>query len=79
MAEVSVMDQGTTRQLRVILWETIEGVRNGKNSPAQANAVSNASGKWLGSIKLEIEGAKLMGKAPKIAALMIGDGSDEDK
>lgn len=73
MGEVTVMEQGNTKQLRIILWETIQGVVSGKNSPSQANAISNASGKWLGSIKLEIEAAKLMGKSPKIAALMSGE------
>lgn len=57
-------------QMRTILWESIEGIRSGKSSPAQVNAISNACGKFLGTIKLELEYNKLTGKTPKIAALL---------
>ena len=79
MAEVSVMDQGNTRQMRIILWETIEGIRSGKSSPAAANAISNASGKWLGTIKLDLEYQKLIGKTPNIAALVPAEDTPTQK
>jgi hypothetical protein len=52
--------------LRKILSEEIDKVREGKTSAANVNAVTNATGKILSSIKLEMEYYKLLGKVPDI-------------
>jgi len=52
--------------LRKILSEEIDKVRDGKTSAANVNAVTNATGKILSSIKLEMEYYKLLGKVPEI-------------
>jgi hypothetical protein len=52
--------------LRTILSEEIDKVREGKTSAANVNAVTNATGKILSSIKLEMEYFKLLGKVPEI-------------
>ena len=46
--------------------DEIAKIRNGETSAANVNAVVNASGKILSSVKLEIEYNKLVGKAPMI-------------
>lgn len=71
MAETTeVLNHGNMAQMRAILWQSIEGIRSGKSSPSQVNAISNACGKFLGTIKLEIEYHKLSGKTPTIAAML---------
>ena len=78
MAETtSVLNHGNMGEMRAILWQSIEGIRSGKSSPAQVNAISNACGKFLGTIKLEMEYHKLTGKTPKIAALMASEEAAE--
>ncbi len=52
--------------LRTILSEEIDKVRTGQTSAANVNAVTNATGKILSSIKLEMEYHKLLGKVPEI-------------
>jgi len=59
--------------LRQILAEEIEKVREGKTTAANVNAVTNASGKILSSIKLEMEYCKLTGKQPKMLFISDGD------
>jgi len=38
----------------------------GKTTPANVNAITNATGKILSTVKLEMEYAKLLGKVPNI-------------
>lgn len=77
MAETTeVLNHGNMAQMRTILWQSIEGIRSGKSSPSQVNAISNACGKFLGTIKLEIEYHKMTGKTPQIPA-MIGDADQQ--
>lgn len=52
--------------LRAILADEITKLRNGETSPANINAITNASGKIFSSVKLEMEYAKLMGMKPNI-------------
>ncbi len=56
----------TLVDLRKILSEEIDKIRNGKTIAANVNAISNATGKILSSVRLEMEYAKLLGKTPKI-------------
>lgn len=56
----------TINDLRLILSEEIANLRSGKSSPAVVNAVTNATGKILSSVKLEMEYLKLLGAKPNI-------------
>ncbi len=62
--------------LRAILSDEITKIRNGRSTPATVNAVSNATGKILSSVKLEIEYHKLIGKTPTIP-MLAGEGEAE--
>jgi hypothetical protein len=73
MAEVTVMTQGSTRELRAVLWETIAGIRSGAVKPEQGNAITNTSNAWLRTIKIELDYHKSIGKAPNIPALTSGE------
>ena len=57
------------QELRDILSEEIDKVRKGESSAAQVNAVTNATGKILSSIKLQMEYAKMKGISPEILFL----------
>ena len=56
----------TVNDLRAILTEEIEKIRTGQTTAANVNAITNATGKILSSVKMEIEYNKLIGKTPKI-------------
>lgn len=60
------MQTKSLNDLRTILSEEIDKVRTGTTSAANVNAVTNATGKILSSIKLEMEYYKLLGKVPDI-------------
>jgi len=64
--------------LREILAEEIDKLRKGKTTPANVNAVTNATGKILSTVKLEIEYSKLLGKTPRIDFIKI-DGDEKLK
>lgn len=57
--------------IRRILGEEIEKLRNGDTTAANVNAVTNATGKILSTIKLEMEYCKLVGKTPTIDFIKI--------
>ena len=59
----------TINDLRIILSEEIEKLRNGETSAANVNAVTNATGKILSTVKLEMEYIKLTGGLPDIPFL----------
>ena len=52
--------------MQVVLWEQIQKVREGSTTPANCNAITNASGKILSTVKLQMEYCKLTGKNPEI-------------
>lgn len=56
----------TVNDLRSILAEEIQKIRKGETTAANVNAVTNASGKILSTIKMEIEYNKLLGQTPNI-------------
>ena len=56
----------TIDDLRNILSEEIDNLRAGKSTAATVNAIVNASGKIMSSIKLELEYTKLCGGTPMI-------------
>lgn len=52
--------------LREILSQEIDKLREGKTTPASINAITNATGKIFSSIKLQMEYAKILGEKPDI-------------
>ncbi len=54
----------TMHELREELSLQIDDLRNKKTTPSAVNAVCNATGKFLSTIKLEMEYAKMIGKQP---------------
>lgn len=55
--------------LRVVLSDSIRDIRDGNATAANVNAISNATGKILSSVKLQMEYARLTGKAIDIPLL----------
>lgn len=62
-------------ELRAILSDDIRNIRAGTTSAANVNAVSNATGKILSSVKLQMEYYRLTGKKPNIP--MLSGGKDK--
>jgi hypothetical protein len=79
MSEARVVKQFTLNELRGILSDEIEKIRSGSTSAANVNAVSNATGKILSSIKLELEAAKLLGRRPSGLAQITGASENDDQ
>jgi len=72
--------------LRGILVEEIIKLRKGETTPASINAITNATGKILSSVKLEIEYHKMLGLKPDIdfvqltgKSLITGGPADAEK
>jgi len=63
----------TVNDLRKILAEEINNIRTGKTTAANVNAIVNATGKILTTVKMEIEYNKLLGKTPNIDFITGGD------
>ena len=59
----------TISELRGELSASIRGIRSGCETAANANAISNAVGKILATVRLEMEYCKLTGKIPEIPLL----------
>lgn len=69
MTEVKEIKVKNINDLRTILSEEIDNLRAGKTTPANINAITNATGKIFSSIKLEMEYVKLLGEKPSIPFL----------
>jgi len=71
--------------IRTILAEEIGKLRDGQTTAANVNAITNATGKILSTVKLEMEYHKLIGKTPNIDFIKvsskkaIGNGASENK
>lgn len=63
----------TVNDLRNILAEEISKVRAGTTTAANVNAITNATGKILSTVKIEIEYSKLLGKTPYIQFIETAD------
>jgi hypothetical protein len=78
MPTVKAPDQFDTRQgtpfsldeIRVLLADTVRELRAGTSSPATVNALSNATGKILSSVKLEMDYYKAIGRKPQIEMIL---------
>lgn len=56
----------TTTELREILCETITAVREKSMPPDAAEAISNASGKIISSLRVELEYRRMRCETPQI-------------
>jgi hypothetical protein len=59
-------------ELRENLSAVVLGIQAGKQTAANGNAITNAVGKILSTVKLEMEYCKLTGKTPDIKLLEAG-------
>lgn len=59
--------------IRAMLCEEIEKLRSKKTTAAEVNAITNATGKILSTIKLEMEYAKLANKQPSSTFIQLED------
>ena len=66
MIDASLVEVKTMDDLRMILSEQINRLKQGNTTAANVNAITNATGKILSTIKLEMEYAKLTGRKPII-------------
>lgn len=60
----------TLDELRIVLSDSIRDLRDKEASPANVNAISNATGKILSSVKLQMEYYRLIGQTPNIPILL---------
>jgi len=58
--------QLNVNDLRNILAEEISKLRDGQTTAANVNAINNATGKIIATVKIEMEYCKLVGKTPRI-------------
>lgn len=65
-----VKQQMTFDELRSILSDEIDKLRNGDTTAVTVNAISNATGKYLSSIKLQLELYKMLGRRPDVQGLL---------
>ena len=73
------METKTIHDLRNILSEEIDKLRNGDTTAANVNAVTNATGKILSTVKMEMEYNKLIGKQPSIKFLSTPEDENKQK
>lgn len=59
----------TTTELRSVLCETINAVQSKSMTPDAAEAISNASGKIIASLRVELEYKRMRAEKPEIAFL----------
>jgi hypothetical protein len=62
----------TMHQIREMLCEEIDALRAKTTTPANVNAIVNATGKILTTVKMEMEYAKLMNKQPDLQFMTLG-------
>ena len=69
----------TMNQIREMLCEEIDALRAKKTTAANVNAVVNATGKILTTIKMELEYAKSLGKQANMKFIELEDAKPETK
>jgi hypothetical protein len=71
--QITIEGRGTVfslDELRVVLSDSIRDLRVSEASAANVNAISNATGKILSSVKLQMEYYRLIGRTPDIPILL---------
>ena len=66
----------TLDDIRALLSDEIDRLRSGESTPAQSGAVTNAAGKILSSISLEMKYLHMAGR--KVNIPMLNDGRSEE-
>ena len=61
-----------TSELRAVLCEIIAAVREKTITPDAAEAISNASGKIVASLRVELEYRRMRGEVPKMQFMEAG-------
>jgi hypothetical protein len=69
-ASTTPPDAPNVNEIMDTLWEQVQGLREGKTTAANANAVSNAIGKMFTGVKLQMEYYRLTGQSPHIPFLL---------
>lgn len=64
-------------EVQSTLWGQVLGLREGKTTPANANAVSNAIGKMFTGVKIQMEYYRLTGQTPHIPFLIAPSAADQ--
>ena len=72
------MEKLSIQSIQRVLWNEIHKIQEGSTTAANVNAVTNATGKILSSVKMHIEYCKLTGKAPETDLFLIEDKEDKD-
>ena len=54
-------------ELRAVLVDEIEKIRDGRTTAENVNAVTNATGKILAAVRLEMDYCRLLGVSPSIS------------
>lgn len=68
----------TVNDMRLLLSEEIVKLRDGNTTAANVNAIVNATGKILSTVKLEIEYNRLVGRMPDIPFIEAGKKAVQD-
>jgi hypothetical protein len=81
MNEGNEKNEGTKKELaqeklsihsiRSILWDEIHSLRTGETSAANVSAITNATGKILSTVALQMKYAQLTGQKPDIELLRL--------
>ena len=66
----------TLGAIRDLLWEEMHSLRAGDTSAANVSAMTNASGKILSTVALELKYAQMTGQAPNVSMLQIEEKKD---
>jgi len=66
----------TMKEIREILCEEIDNLRSKKTTPANVNAIVNATGKILTTVKMEIEYAKLSNRTFNSSFIQLEDSKE---
>lgn len=67
----------TITAIRDILWNEIHALRTGETSAANVSAITNATGKILSTVVLQMKFAQMTGQKPDIEMLSLGMKSKE--
>ena len=63
--------QLTVSQLREELSDVITGIKDGSQTAGNANAIVNAIGKYISTVRLQLDYCQIIGKTPDIPLLQI--------
>ncbi len=61
----------TMTEIREILCDQMDAIKNDTTTPQKANSIINAVGKLLHSVRIELEYAKLTGQRPSVKLLTV--------